>query len=84
MKPKNQSYEITILVALSLLVTSMNPLQHFERVGLQLIGLVSQKIIRSSEPTELPLQPKSKKKRRKKGKIQPAKLKTRKGGLGKS
>ena len=64
MKAKNQSYEITILVALSLHVTSMNPFQHFERVGLQLVGLVSQMIIRSSEQTELPLQPKSKKKRK--------------------
>ena len=68
MKAKNQSYEITVLVALSLFVTSMNLLQPFECVGLQLIGLVSQKIIKSSEPIELPLQPKSKKKR-KKGKI---------------
>ena len=42
----------------------MNLLQHFERLGLQLIGLVSQKIIRSNEPTELPLQPKSKKKKK--------------------
>ena len=79
MKAKNQSYKITILVALSLFVASMNPLQHFECVGLQLIGLVSQKIIRSSKPIELPLQPKSKKK-----KLKSAKLKTRKGDLGKS
>ena len=71
MKAKNQSYEITVLVALSLLVTSMNPLQYFERVGLQLIGLACQKIIRSSEPIELPLQPKSKKKEGKKKKFSP-------------
>ena len=53
MKAKNQSYEITILVALSLFVTSMNPFQPFERVGL--------KIIKSSEPIEFSLQKKNKK-----------------------
>ena len=52
MEAKNQSYEITILVALSPFVTSMNPFQPFERVGL--------KIIKSSEPIEFPL-PKKKK-----------------------
>ena len=52
----------------------------FNMWGLQLIVLVNQEIIRSSEPIELHLQPKSKKKE----KIKPANLKTRKGGLGKS
>ena len=56
------------------------------------MGLVSQKINKSSGAIELLLQPKSrkiqkemnKKKKKKKKKFQPAKLKTRKGGLGKN
>ena len=51
------------------------------------MGLVSQKINKSSGAIELLLQPKSRKiqkKEKKEKKIQPAKLKTRKGGLGKN
>ena len=55
---------------------------------LQLMRLVSQKINKSSGAIELILQPKSRKIQKemneKKKKIQPAKLKTRKGGLGKN
>ena len=51
------------------------------------MGLVSQKINKSSGAIELLLQPKSRKiqkKEKKRKKIQPAKLKTRKGSLGKN
>ena len=52
------------------------------------MGLVSQKINKSSGEIELLLQPKSrkiqKKEKKREKKIQPAKLKTRKGGLGKN
>ena len=51
------------------------------------MGLVSQKINKSSGAIELLLQPKSRKIQKEmneKKKIQPAKLKTRKGGLGKN
>ena len=53
------------------------------------MGLVSQKINKSSGAIELLLQPKSRKiqkkeKKSEKKKIQPVKLKTRKGGLGKN
>ena len=51
------------------------------------MGLVSQKINKSSRTIYLLLQPKSRKnlkKKKEKKKNQPAKLKTRKGGLGKN